>query len=289
MTKYRNKYLIEKFGNQDIPGLIDLSFSVGWDYDADEITTAMSVGTIYGHKTELGDIISSAAIIPFDNKLASIGMEIVKEKYRGYGLARELTHACVNSVSDEVTIMLIATPEGKPLYEKLGFQTISCVHKFLCDDHVPVFSEVEKKNYNIIPLTDVHFDQIRELDESAVGADRGLFLKSRIQQAKQGIVVTGKNDKLLGYGLGIEGPINLILGPIVAINDDIAASIVHHLAKGYQGKLRIDVAEGKGSFLKHLERCGFNKVSQPPVMIKNSSQLPKRNNTLYSIAAQIFG
>ncbi|EJS67228.1 hypothetical protein ICY_03147 [Bacillus cereus BAG2X1-3] len=38
-----------------------------------------------------------------------------------------------------------------------------------------------------------------------------------------------------------------------------------------------------------LEITGFQKVSTPPIMIKNRDQLLKRNNKLNGIAAQIFG
>ncbi len=65
--------------------------------------------------------------------------------------------------------------------------------------------------------------------------------------------------------------------------------IVHYLAREHNGKLRIDVPEGQGNFMKELEITGFQKVNKPPIMMKNSNQLLKRNNELYSIAAQIFG
>lgn len=123
---------------EDISGLINLSASVGWDYDEQVINTVMAVGIIYGHKNEQGDIISSAAIIPYDNKLASIGMIIVIENYRGNKLGKELTQACINLVPDETTIMLIATKEGKPLYEKLGFRTVTFVHTFFNDNYMPL-------------------------------------------------------------------------------------------------------------------------------------------------------
>ncbi|MBO8177629.1 MAG: GNAT family N-acetyltransferase [Bacillus sp. (in: Bacteria)] len=285
----QTRFQMHRLNKKDTPELIALSASVDWDYDEQEINTIMSVGIVYGHKNEQGDIISSAAIIPYDNKLASIGMVIVNENYRGNGLGKELTQACINSVPNETTIMLIATKEGKPLYEKLGFQTVTYVHKFLSDNYMPLYSDHENKEYEIIPLTDSHFSQVQELDQSAIGADRSSFLKFRIQQAKQGVVVRNNNGDIVGYGLSIEGPINLILGPIVAINDDVATYIIEHLARGYQGKLRIDVPDGQESFITYLEKCGFNKVNQPPVMVKNSIQLPPRNDTLYGIAAQIFG
>ncbi|WP_035099321.1 GNAT family N-acetyltransferase [Anoxybacteroides tepidamans] len=285
----KKEFQIHRLHEREIPQLVALSASVGWDYDEQEIETVMSAGIVYGHKNAQGDIISSAAVIPYDVKLASIGMVIVNENYRGNGLAKELMQTCIDSVCDKTTIMLIATKEGKPLYEKLGFQTVSSVHKFLSDKYMPFYREHGNEEYEVIPLTMSYFTQIQQLDQLAIGADRSLFLRKRIQQAKQGVVVKNHKGDIVGYGLSIKGPVNLIVGPIIAANDEIAICIVDELAKGYEGKLRIDVPNGQASFIHYLERTGFHKVSQPPVMVKNASELPVRNGTLYSIAAQIFG
>jgi len=72
-----------EFDKNDVLGLVELSTSVGWDYDEQEIRTILSSGKIYGHKNAVGKIVSSAAIIPYDTDLASIGMVIVNEEYRG--------------------------------------------------------------------------------------------------------------------------------------------------------------------------------------------------------------
>ena len=52
---------------------------------------------------------------------------------------------------------------------------------------------------------------------------------------------------------------NKIIGPVVAKNDEMAMRIVHDLAKGHNGKLRIDVLEGKKDFMKVLEIAGFKR------------------------------
>lgn len=290
MMKSQTGLFLDTLSNEDIPELIALSASVGWDYDQNELSTIMSVGTVYGHKTERGDIVSSAAIIPYDSKLASIGMVIVHEKYRGFGLGKELTQACVHSVSTDVTIMLIATEEGKPLYRRLGFKTVTYVHKFLNENDAPIHPIQPIQEYDMLPLTDTHLSKILELDYVAFGSNRDYFLKTRIRQAKQGVVVKDKKEgSIVGYGLAVDGPIHTILGPIVAMNQDIAICIIHHFAKQFNGKLRIDVLDEQRSIITFLEQYGFKKVRKPPVMIKNSNELPKRNETLYSIAAQIFG
>ena len=94
-------------------------------------------------------------------------------------------------------------------------------------------------------------------------------------QSEQCIVVKDKEQNILGYGLSIQTPENKIIGPIAAKNDAMAMRIVHDLARGHHGKLRIDVPEGKKDFMKELQIIGFQKVNTPPIMMKNSDQLLK--------------
>ncbi|WP_322741753.1 hypothetical protein [Fictibacillus phosphorivorans] len=77
VTKDASALKEERFDHNDVLGLIELSSSVGWDYDEGEINTILLSGNIYGHKNPKGKIVSSAAIIPYDTNLASIGMVIV--------------------------------------------------------------------------------------------------------------------------------------------------------------------------------------------------------------------
>ncbi|MBP0725311.1 GNAT family N-acetyltransferase [Bacillus sp. RG28] len=279
---------LTKLEIDDIPGLIELTASMGWDYDTDELKTIMSSGIIYGHKNEDGKIISSAAIVEYDSKLAWIGIVSVNEEYRGLGLGRIVTQKCIESVSNNVTSMLIATEEGKPMYEKMGFVTRDCIHKFLCDQYV-FKGTVNVSNYSIMPMEKKDLTQVLKIDKDAFGVDRKNLLINRIAQSKDSLVVKNIDGEIIGYGLTVLGPVNLILGPIVANNPETATLILNHLIKSYEGKYRIDVPSGNEKFMSYLKERGFVQVSQPPIMINNSMQLPPRNNTYFGIVAQAFG
>jgi len=279
---------LTKLEMDDIPGLIELTASMGWDYDTDELKTIMFSGKIYGHKNEVGKIVSSAAIVEYDSKFAWIGIVCVNDQYRGLGLGRIVTQKCIDSVSNNVTSMLIATEEGKPMYEKMGFVTRDCIHKFLCDQYV--FKEiVNVSNYSIMPMEKKDLTQVLKIDKNAFGVDRKNLLINRIDQSKDSLVVKNSDGEIIGYGLSVLGPINLILGPIVANNPETAILILDHLIKNYRGKYRIDVPSGNEKFMSYLKDRGFVQVSQPPIMINNSVQLPTRNNTYFGIVAQAFG
>lgn len=285
-----NKTVLElvQFDKYDVIELIKLSTSVNWDYDEHEIRTVMSSGKIFGHKNAEGEIVSSAAIIPYDTDLASIGMVIVNKEYRGLGLGKKATNKCIDSVSKDTTIMLISTEDGKPLYENLGFITVDYVHKYLSDRYnqtqMFINREIPLENYS-----EYDFNEIVELDLAAFGDNRRKFLLNRIDQSKKCLVVRNPMGKIIGFGLSIIGPINLILGPIVAPDSQTAAIIIDGLAFNHRGNLRIDVPSSNDELMLFLEKSGFIKVSEPPIMIKNSVNMPLRNKGLFAIAAQIFG
>nr|WP_041820149.1 GNAT family N-acetyltransferase [Halalkalibacterium halodurans] len=258
------------------------------DYDQFEIETVMQVGTIFGHKNSEGTLVSSAAIIPYESKLASIGMVIVSSQCRGLGLGREVTEACIKATLEDTTLMLIATDEGRPLYERLGFAAVERIHKHLCDDYKEPES-IPSMDVTIEELRSNDFRQLVQLDEGAMGVRRSRFLKQRTTQANQSLVAKDKAGNVIGYGLSILGPIHLIIGPIVAPNHEIACLILDRLACQHKGKLRMDVPSGHHTFLQHLQRRGFTEVNTPPVMAKQSAYEPRRNGTLFAIAAQVFG
>lgn len=286
-----NKPILElvQFEQCDVSGLIELSASVGWDYDENEIGTVLSSGKIFGHKNAEGKIVSSAAIIPYDTSLASIGMVIVNKNFRGMGLGKEATKKCIESVSKDTTIMLIATEEGKPLYEKMGFNTVDFVHKHLCDNYITISKPLNNSDVIIEEFSGVDINEILKLDEDAFGDRRSRFLMNRIKQSEKCLVVKDNNGTIVGYGLSILGPINLILGPIVAPDFQTASFLIDKLSLKHRGKLRIDVPSSNEEFMLALEKRGFVEASQPPIMVINSINMPPRNNALFGIAAQIFG
>ncbi|MCE0452120.1 GNAT family N-acetyltransferase [Brevibacillus sp. AF8] len=275
----------------DIPGLIALSDSVGWDYDEAEIHTILSIGTVFGHKDASGTLLSCAAIIPYDDKLASIGMVIVHPLSQGKGYGRQLMKACMASVSTDTTIMLIATPEGEPMYKNLGFQTVDRIRKFIAERFVPKAPPQNEANdeFAIVSMELDDFSSMVELDKAALGSKRSHFLEKRMKQASTCLVAKNRSGKVIGYGFAVQGPVNLIAGPIVAENAVIAEHILYKLTQCHTGRVRIDVPDEQAAFHAYLEQNGFTQVSHPPVMVANASNLPRRNGTYWAIGAQIYG
>ncbi|HGG0584822.1 MULTISPECIES: GNAT family N-acetyltransferase [Bacillus] len=279
---------VEHLSKEQIGDIVALSSYIGWDYNREEIDTVFNSGIVYGVWNERKELIASAAIILYGEALASIGMVIVHPDYKGRGIGKVITNSCMSSVSAQTLIMLIATDEGKPLYEKLGFRVVSYVSKYICNSYNANHKCAENEECMMV-YKEGDLEGIIKIDEGAFGTSRNEFLKQRIMQSEQCVVVKDTKEDVVGYGISIQTPENKIIGPVVAKNNAMAMRIVHDLARGHNGKLRMDVPEGKNDFMKELEIAGFKKVNTPPIMMKNSNRLLKRNGELYSIAAQIFG
>ncbi|MFP3377794.1 GNAT family N-acetyltransferase [Bacillus sp. SIMBA_069] len=282
------KIRVERLRKDNINDIVALSSYIGWDYNREEVETIFNSGIVYGVWNERKELIASAAIILYGEALASIGMVIVHPDYKGRGIGKAITSSCMNSVSARTSIMLIATDEGKPLYEKLGFRAVSYISKYICNSYNTNYNCQGNEEY-VMNYKEGDLEEIIKIDEGAFGTSRNEFLKQRIMQSDQCVVIKDTKENVVGYGISVQTPENKIIGPIVAKNDAMAMRIVHALARGHDGRLRMDVPKGKDDFLKELEIAGFQKVNTPPTMMRNSDQFLKRNGELYSIAAQIFG
>ena len=125
---------MEHLSKEQIGDIVALSSYIGWDYNREEIDTVFNSGIVYGVWNERKELIASAAIILYGEALASIGMVIVHPDYKEEELKGD-NDSCMSSVSAQTPIMLIATDEGKPLYEKLGFRVVSYVSKYICNSY----------------------------------------------------------------------------------------------------------------------------------------------------------
>ena len=279
---------LQKLSTDDIPALVKLAHAVKWDYNEEEVRTILALGPMYGHKDEHGRLLSSAGVIQYEGGITALGMVIVDPSFHRRGLGHALMAACMEAVPPATPIMLIATEMGRPLYEKFGFSVVDTVHKFICERFVSWAPEVSD-GVEIVPMTTDELEGVIRFDEKAVGTIRAAFLQERIKQAKQCLVAKDADGSIKGYGLAVQGPVNLVAGPIAASDHNLAVRLLCRLAENHRGNVRIDVPDGQFSFIDALERNGFVKSNQPPVMIARASRMPQRNGTYFSIASQFFG
>ncbi|GEK59058.1 N-acetyltransferase [Marinococcus halophilus] len=281
-------FTMQQLTEEDIPELVQLLREVGWDYDGAEMKAVLAAGVVYGHKTPEGGVVSSAAVIPYGKAAAALGLVIVRKSCRRQGLAKEAVKACLNTIPVNAGVLLFATKEGKPLYQQLGFEEAGKVYKYVAPGQVVKKTSIVRPSS--IRTYEAHdWNSLQQLDLGAFGQDRSAFLRHRITQAHQALILLDDQNHPAGFGLSIWHEGQLLLGPIAAPNEKAAAELLEQLIESHPVKVRIDLTEENRIMTETLRQCGFEKQSEPLMMARAPSIIEPRNGNLYAIASQIFG
>ena len=67
-------------------------------------------------------IVGTATAINYNDNVAWIGMMLVSEAFRGFVISKYLLRTTIEKLNKCKSIKLAATPEGVPVYQKLGFK-----------------------------------------------------------------------------------------------------------------------------------------------------------------------
>jgi GNAT superfamily N-acetyltransferase len=162
-----------------------------------------------------GEIVGVGSRIMHGN-VAWLATIITHPEHRNKGIGTDITQALIDSLKNTPckTIMLIATPMGEPLYEKLGFKTDSR-YAFYHDGEKSSGKEISP---NVIPFRPEYTDRILAMDREAYGENRGVRIVEYLPEAK--LYVEGQSLKgfyLPGWGEG----------PIIAKNSEAGNALLY--------------------------------------------------------------
>jgi len=120
---------------------------------------------------------------------------IVHPAYRNRGLGKAITQELIDQIDKQQykTILLDATSLGYPVYQKLGFETISEHLHFSANETASAF----EKSTSIVPVDEHHHEAIFQLDKLATGEQREKKLMEKLHEAW----IYTSNKKLKGMYL----------------------------------------------------------------------------------------
>jgi predicted N-acetyltransferase YhbS len=127
-----------------------------------------------------------------------VGVIFVAPHRRGSGLGSRITR----TVIDELELrgcrsqVLIASPQGRPIYERLGFVELARQVRY-SGDGLPEPGEPPE---SIRPYTERDLDDVLALDRAATGEDRSAVLRTLLA-TENAWVTRGPDDRPAGYFL----------------------------------------------------------------------------------------
>lgn len=272
----------------DIPDLIALSKEVDWpDYDAEELTSLLTNGYFTGFTTTDGQVISCAGLFQYD-RVASIGAVIVSETHRGLGLARQMIDTLLHQSHHSVPVVLTATVQGRPVYEKIGFHTAGYIHTYKAQKTNPSALHVSEK-IHLAPADETHLPAIEALDEKGAGTNRASFLKKRMERSAFRLIAQNEHHDITGFAFGVKTPANLMIGPLAANDEQTALSLIQSLISTDSGAFRLDMQEETAERLHaSLVAAGFTKTNVAHFMMIRGNEKQNDPALLYFLASQAF-
>lgn len=269
---------------RDIPAGMRLSNLAGWNQTrADwERFLAASPGGCFVADAQ-GHVAGTVATISYEGRFAWIGMVLVDPAQRGQGIGTRLLEAATEYLdrSGLPCLKLDATPLGKPLYQKLGFQ-----------------SEYELERWQLVRQTQsasvtAHGslgEGMLRLDREVFGADRSELLRSIACDGPELVLAAGTQQNPVGYALGRHGTLADQLGPWVAQDQSAAAGLLDEfLLRSSSPKVFADTMCDNPWARKLLRERGFQYSRTLTRMYRGRNGFPGRPELQGAILGPEFG
>jgi GNAT superfamily N-acetyltransferase len=191
-----------------------------------------------------------------------VGTIWVEPTHRGGGLGRALTQAVIDDLEAAGcrTLLLVATDEGLPLYQRMGFM-LQTRYRIL---EAPGLTTDEAPDDAIRPFESADLAAILDLDRAATGEDRGHAIRR---------FASGESTKVQSIGGDVRGfVIRAPWGGGATIAPDPADALrildARRRAHGPGGRVRVGLIEENAAGLARLEAAGLVPIWSAPRLIR---------------------
>lgn len=268
--------------HRDIPVAMRLSSLAGWNQTQDDWRRLLIGGVCFAATLE-NELVGTVTTITYEGKLAWIGMVLVDRPHRGQGIGTGLMETAIAHL-DRLGVpcaKLDATPAGRPVYEKLGFQ--------------PEY-EVERWQLERPRVADAHHpaesnnDSVFVLDQTAFGADRSKLLTSLLEAAPYLALSASGKAEIEGYVFGRRGLLADHLGPWVATSERVAAGLLEEfLRRSKRERVFVDCVVPNSWARALVKARGFNLQRSLTRMYRGRNGFAGQTHLVGAILGPEFG
>jgi len=262
---------IRRLRPDDLSACVALSVDRGWSPEKAKWSLLLTATEPFGVDAPDGRGLAGAVVLTrWGPDLASVGMMLVAARYGRRGLGRALMEHLLAAAGD-ATVTLFATDMGRPLYEKLGFQSVRRNVSFVGRFQAP---EDNSKKLVSRLATEEDLPAILDVDKAAFGAARGHVLRWLPTVAEQ-VRVIESDDGISGYAAAWRPHVtSTVLGPVVARSADAAKRLITDLAGRARTPVRLDLDPDRQELPGWAYVRGLEPVSRTVVMAHGD--LPRR-------------
>jgi predicted N-acetyltransferase YhbS len=263
---------IRRLTLRDLAACADLSEDRGWPREEHKWAFLLTAGKGYGIDDPDGGLVSACVVTEYGPHerpaLGAIGMVLVAERHTRQGVGRRLMRHVVSAMGT-TPLTLHATPNGRPLYEELGFKVIGRAEmvsgRFTPGGPQPAVATRA--------ATAEDLSGILRLDEQAFGTDR-THIVTRLPAFADQLRVAEENGRIIGYAAAWPNMDTHVVGPLIGRDRSVAQALIASLAAHTDRPLRTDIDVRHTELLAWAKERGLASVAFNSVMTYGITELP---------------
>jgi GNAT superfamily N-acetyltransferase len=271
--------LIKRLAADRLPDCLDLAASREWLRQEHQWRLLFEIGDVYGVDAADGDLAGVVVSTQYGNEVAGIGMMLVSPRHERQGLGTRLMNHALRE-GGAASAWLVATEDGRPLYERLGFRAIGEKRQFIGDFRTSATMTSR-------PASIVDMGAIAELDAEIFGAPRTRMLAQLSTFCDQLRVIDGP-DGLRGYAGAWPNVGSTVIGPVLAENPEVARTLIEDLAAGIDGPIRLDLDLHQQYLVDWVEGLDVGQGSTSTIMV-SGEPLPGDRKRLFTAVTAASG
>lgn len=213
-------------------------------------------------------VVGTALRTDYGPDVAMMNMIIVAKSERGAGLGRKVMQGLMDGSGDR-ELRLVATTDGLPLYEKLGFEPEGVISQ-----HQGDVTAVTPPEGHIETAGAEDLAPVQELDRTYLAADRSKLISCLAEHGEIALH-RAPSGEVTGYAAWRRFGRGYVIGPIVAPDAGVAQDLIRYFATRHEGQfVRIDTDTTLG-LAPWLETIGLARAGGGVKMRKNIKTEPK--------------
>jgi GNAT superfamily N-acetyltransferase len=217
--------VIQKINKSDLGTLMSWASNEGWNpgkHDLDVFWNTDPDG-FYGCFMH-GELIAGGAIISYEGAFGFMGLFIVHNQYRSFGIGNKLWYArknlLINRLKENASIGMDGVLAMQPFYQKGGFQIA------FRDERYEFIGNNYSCSDNVSIIITEDFTDIMDYDKLCFGFQRIPFLKQWLTMPESKAIKYTNNNKIEGYAVIRKAENGYKIGPLFAQNDTVAEELL---------------------------------------------------------------
>ncbi|MEX3172036.1 GNAT family N-acetyltransferase [Serratia quinivorans] len=271
MPQEKPSIILRPMIDTDLPAAFELSQQIQWPHRLEDWQQAWSLGAGVIAEGE-GKVVGCALRWLWGEQRATLGLVMVAEQHRGQGIARAMMQQLMAPLST-YQLQLVASDQGKPLYQQLGFVEQGPLAQHQCRE-LPLRDAAPLPNgLSLRPALPADIALLSELDLLASGMQRQPLLVELLAGAGQALVLE-RRGIAVGFALRRRFGYGSMIGPVVAPELADAVILIDALCQPCSGQfVRVDtpLATGLGEW---LNQRGLPCVDTPTIMVRGTPHRP---------------